>query len=202
MKFNQNDNELLYLAAQKDEDAKNALYKKYSPVLNSLSRTAYHYSKAINGTTYEDFYQEACFGFEKAIASYDEARNILFYTYAISCVKYQLALYQRKLNCKKDIPLNFALSLNKEVKAGISYEDLITGGNPSPYEVCENMELEEDLKTFQNRLPFLEACVFELRYNGFAYKEIASLLDISTRRVSAILQKVKKYYSFLKSCQI
>ena len=34
--------------------------------------------------------------------------------------------------------------------------------------------------------------VFELRYNGFKYREIGELLELSTSTVSKIVEKLKK----------
>ena len=53
----------------------------------------------------------------------------------------------------------------------------------------------------KNKLPFLDTCVFELRYNGFAYQEIADLLDIKLHKVSHIMGKIKEkayFFQFAK----
>ena len=42
-----------------------------------------------------------------------------------------------------------------------------------------------------------ESCILELKYNGFTYKEISTLLDISLRRAQfkgrKILKEIKNY---------
>ncbi len=192
MKYNQNDNELLYLIVQKDEDAKTQLYAKYQKILANLANKAYLLCKNMNGVAYDDFYQEACYGFERAIITFDEYQNILFYTYMLACVKNQLSLYKRQILRKKDFPLNYAFSLNEEAEPGICYEDILRSHALTPYEVCEKNEQEEEVRKFQNSLPLIDACIFELRYNGFSYKEIASLLDIPVNQVTRVLCRIRK----------
>lgn len=197
MKYKQNDYELLYLVSQQDEEAKKVLYQKYGGILANLTKLVYQRYKNMNGFEYQDFYQEACYGFEKAIETYDEKRNILFYTYATSCIRNQLASYSKTITRKKDYPLNYAFSLNQEMEVGGEYQDLIPDNQLTPYEVCEDQDYANRIRTFQNNLIFLDACIFELRYNGFCYKEIASLLDISEHRVSYGLHRIKEKASFL-----
>ncbi len=192
MKYHQNDYELLYLIEQGNEDAKMTLYGKYKSILLHLANKAYRVCHDMNGASYEDFYQEACYGFEKAIVSFDDTKNILFYTYVTSCIKNQLSLYKRTITRKKDYPLNYAVSIYEEVEPGLSYADLFPSTDLTPYEVCENNEREKYLRIFQNNLPFMDACVFELRYNDFKYREMSELLDIPMHRITHILEKIKK----------
>ena len=39
----------------------------------------------------------------------------------------------------------------------------------------------ENFISMKNKLSFIDSNIFELKYNGFTYKEIAVLLDISYR---------------------
>ncbi len=199
MKYNQNDYELLYLISEEDEDAKEQLYKKYESILRHISKSMYESCKKYNGVEYEDFYQEACFGLEKAIKSFDEQKNILFYTYVIACVRNQLAFYRRSITRKKDIPLNSAQSIYQEADSGLTYEEMIPSPFKTPYEVCEEREVEKKIRLFQNQLSFLDACIFELRYNGFQYKEISELLEIPCHRVSHCIQKIKRKRLYFSS---
>ena len=47
---------------------------------------------------------------------------------------------------------------------------------------------------FKHSLPFYESLIFELRYNGFKYKEIAKLLDITVNSVDRSISNIKKKY--------
>ena len=65
----------------------------------------------------------------------------------------------------------------------------------SSYDAYENYIDYEDqysIIEFKNSLKFLDAQIFELRYNGFSYKDIASLLEIEEKKVDNILFKIRK----------
>lgn len=192
MNDSMNDYELLYLIHQQDEEAKSFLYQKYRSILVHFAKKSYASCKCINGISYDDFYQEACYGFEKAILHFDDEKNILFYTYVVSCIKNQLSLYKRTITRKKDYPLNYAISIQEPLENGLYYEDIIPSFEKQPYEICENNDFEQKIRDFQNTLCFQDACIFELRYNGFKYREISELLDISMHKVSHALEKLKK----------
>ena len=41
-------------------------------------------------------------------------------------------------------------------------------------------------------LEFEDACILELRYNGFSFTEISSLLDLSLRHIQFRSKKIKR----------
>ena len=41
------------------------------------------------------------------------------------------------------------------------------------------------------KLSFEDSCIFELRYNGFSYKEISELLDIPVSTIDGRLSKIR-----------
>ena len=55
-----------------------------------------------------------------------------------------------------------------------------------------NYEFELHTINFKNTLDSLDAQIFELRYNNFSYKDIASLLEINKKKVDNSLLKVRK----------
>ena len=61
-------------------------------------------------------------------------------------------------------------------------------------------EYEREIINFKNSLSFLDAQIFELRYNGFSYRNIASLLEIDAKKVDnqllKIRKKLEKYFLF------
>lgn len=61
-----------------------------------------------------------------------------------------------------------------------------------PCKVCEENELFEFIKQYMYKLEGYDRKVFELRYNGFKYREIAELLELSTTTVGKIVEKLKK----------
>ena len=73
----------------------------------------------------------------------------------------------------------------------INIDDNNIVGNSNIDDYCDY----SDIKTLFNRvyleLNFEDSCIFELRYNGFSYKEISELLDLSLRRVQFKVRKVR-----------
>ena len=73
----------------------------------------------------------------------------------------------------------------------------------SPYDIQNDYidyEAQKTVINFKNSLKSLDSAIFELRYNGFSYKDIASLLDIEEKKVDNVLfrirKKMEKYFLF------
>ena len=77
-------------------------------------------------------------------------------------------------------------------------EDVNSLNNPITY--LESDLLFNKIINFKNSLPMIQSLVFELRYNGFKYKEIASLLDISISVVDNCIHICRN--KFLKEFEI
>ena len=73
--------ELLHLAKNGDENAKNLLIEQNSPLVKSIVR---RYKN--KGVEYEDLYQLGCMGFVKALNNFDESFNVKFSTYAVPMI--------------------------------------------------------------------------------------------------------------------
>ena len=76
----------------------------------------------------------------------------------------------------------------------IYYSDVISSGE----DVCHSVIFNEDIKKiidFKNSLSVRQAQIFELRMNGFSYKEIATLLSIDVKGVYNHLRSIKTKYN-------
>ena len=86
---NYNDYELIDKIQEKDEDSKNILFDKYQPLIHKLANEYYQrYSNY--GYQYEDFVQEGMIAFYKALSSYDDQKDSLFYSFAFLCIERNL----------------------------------------------------------------------------------------------------------------
>ena len=81
-----NDYELVYLAKESNTDANEILFSKYSPIVYNYSKMYEKYVKN-SGLEANDLIQEGMLGLNSAINSFDESKNVLFYTYAATCIK-------------------------------------------------------------------------------------------------------------------
>ena len=183
---NNNDYELLYYVKENDDEALNTLFVKYDPIINKLSNKYYKKYKYI-GIDYDDLVQEARIGLMNSIKSFDDEQS-MFYSFTILCIERQLINYTKSHNRLKNYPLN-------------------TSNNTIPYKECfiENSRIDEILleneKYFEckNILNYKLSIVYELRYNGFSFKDIAKLLDIPRSTVDGRISLIRKYlYNNLK----
>lgn len=177
---NINDYELLYYVKENDDNALNTLFNKYEPVINKLASKYYNKYKYI-GITYDDLVQEARIGLMNSIKSFDDEQS-LFYSFTVLCIERQLINYTKAHNRLKNYPLN---SSNVFSSKRIEY---VEDSN------IDDILLENE-KYFEckNYLKFNLSIVYELRYNGFSFKDISKLLDIPRSTVDGRISLIRKY---------
>ena len=187
-----NDYELLYLINENDEIAKDILKRKYAPLIYEKSKEYYqrnHYD--IPSFSFDELINLGNSVLLRATKTYNEKENALFYTYFITCLAREFSLYKRGLLAKKNqILYSFphdvnSYEINDYIKEEVKWDD-------DPCKICEENELFEFIKQYMYKLEGYDRKVFELRYNGFKYREIAELLELSTTTVGKIVEKLKK----------
>lgn len=174
-----NDDEVLYLIRDSDINYNELIFKKYSCYLKKIAR-----EYAINyNIDFDDAYQEALLALNYAINNYSNDKNAKFITFINLCVNARLKDY-----VQKEVFNNI-----KIVNTSDYYE--YTTGIDNTYHDVENYCINEQLISFKNSLDIIESSIFELRINGFKYREIAKLLDISVYTVNNTLKKIRKKMS-------
>ena len=179
MKYNINDNELIYMIKENDEEAINTLFKKYEPLINKYCSAYYVFVKN-SGVEFCDLVQEGNISLYKAYSNYNSNYNNTFFTYFINCLNNHLNSYCRDLTVKKHSPLNNGISLDLD----INIDKYIN-------KEYDYFSYEEDFVSIKNLFDFKYSVVFELRYNGFSYKEISKLLDIPISTIDGRLSKIR-----------
>lgn len=187
-----NDYEVLYMVSDNDEVALNLLFDKYRPIVLSLVKRFYKKGKKL-GLDYQDLIQEANIGLMKAIRNFKQSNNTLFYTFASLCVERELSLCIKRNDRIKNYSLNYSVSLDAKIlDQDLCISDIIVDeDNLGPDEAVLIDEILTKTIHFKNSLLPFQACVFELRYNGFSYKEIATLLDVKCKDVDNALYRIK-----------
>lgn len=196
-----NDFELVDMIAENNEIAMTIMYKKYEPLIFSSAKRLFEYC---NGTGLElnDLIQEGMLGLSKAIDSFTEKKDTLFYTYAKTCIERKIIssiITARRLKHKI---LNESISIEKDVLNGetITLENFLADQDGNPERLILKKESEEEILTILEKefTPF-EKQVFELKKNGFEYKEIAEIMRKDPKSIDNALQriraKIKKYLS-------
>ena len=191
MNIEYNDYELVNLAQEQNEEATELLSNKYYPIIKKLSIKYYTAIKV--GIDLNDIKQECYLAFLNAIDTFQENKNICFYTYAISCMKKHLISIVRTYTSDKNQYLNESLSLDKilnDTENTISNYIEAKDSNP------ENIIIEEEeYNILYNKiikyLTPLEECVITLKKEHYNYTEIASILDKSIKSIDNCFQRIK-----------
>lgn len=185
-----NDYELLYLIAEKDEIAYNKIYNKYNTVVKNMAKKLYNKTRYI-GCSIEDIYEAGLYGLNLAINNFHEGEGILFYTCAVSFIHKEMISFIRENNRNKHNILSECISLNKEIdEDGKSIESFVGIGDNHFFEYFD-MDILKTIIDFKHNLPFLYSLVYELRINNFNNKEISILLDIKYKTLDNIMRYIK-----------
>ncbi len=188
-----NDYEVIYLIKENDEDSKTLLYKKYEPLITSFSLQYLPVAKKC-GLELVDLIQEGYIGFSNALNSYDENKNILFYTLVRVCVKRQILNLLRKSMTMKHSILNYSFSLNRLVETSdneLELGNIFVSPEILPIEHVINSDFEQEIIKRAYSMSLMSRCVFLLKYNNFKISEIAVLLDLTVKKVRDQLEKAR-----------
>lgn len=188
MDYKQNDYELIYMVRENDEGAQDVLYEKYLPIIKNIANDFYQkYGRY--GYDYEDFVQEGLIAFQKAIVCYNENRNTLFYTFATLCIRRTLMTFCRNISCpRKTLPVNSYVPVEE-------YEGFLLDANTDIETITKEKDISNLCRKVIFDLSFDVGCVFELRLNGFSYREIGIILEIPISTVEFKTRVARKKFS-------
>lgn len=189
-----NDYELLDQIYSCSEDANEILLYKYRPLIVNEATKYIKYSKG--GLDLNDFVQEGLLGLNDAINTFRNEREANFGTYARLCIR------RRMTNLIKTTMLNKNKILNDYVPIDADEDEqvdrYVADTKVDPIKVLEDFDFEDRLlRKAHDVLTTNEREVFDLKLNGFNYKEIASItgkdikvIDNSIQRIKVKLKKV------------
>lgn len=194
---NENDNELLYLVSENNEDAKQIFFDKYDNMIR-IKALKYKSFTESKGFDYNDLLQEGRLGLTQAMNDYKEQKNVKFQTFANLCIDRQIASFLRNIARDKHKILNESISLDSTTNTiGRPLTELILDDKNIDPELSF-IELEEKTelyKKIEDLLTPLEQDVFNLRVQGFTYKEISEFLDITSKAVDGAISRIKNKIS-------
>lgn len=173
----ENDNELIYLVSESNEDAKELIYEKYRPIIEMKAKK---YVKFVVSKGYDmnDLIQEGMIGLTQAINDFKEQKNVQFQTFANLCIDRKIFSFIRNITRDKHRLLNESISIDEN--------------NINPEEIFIERETKYELfNKIDEKLSKSEKEVFDLRMQGFSYKEISELLNITSKAVDGTLSRIK-----------
>lgn len=186
----QQDLELIRRARQNDEEAKEQLIAKYTPMVKCLVRSSYG-----RYLDYEDLIQEGLIGLLGAIEEYDgENHNIKFSSFAYLCIIRKIYNCIRQARNSKNRTLNEAISLHSYVDHDETRTvmDLIAGTTDDPEEWVQEAWVDEAIeKLLRNHLSILEYEVVTRIINGYAASEIEEEIGVSAKSIDNARTRAK-----------
>ena len=188
----ENDFELLYLVKEEDENAKNMFYEKYRPMVEIKAKK--YYSQIQNkGYELNDLIQEGMIGLSNAIKDFNEDEETKFLTFANVCIERSIIDFIREINRQKHQALNTSISIDQTTSSGRTLLDFLNDDSNNPENSFIFLEEQEELKNrVKENLSDFEKEVFDLRFEGFTYQEIAILLNKSIKSIDGTISRIKQ----------
>jgi RNA polymerase sporulation-specific sigma factor len=188
-----NDYELVSLAQENNEDAINLLHQKYKPIIEKKSKNVY---KVVSkkGVELLDIIQECTIGFEEAIKFFQQDDDVTFYTFCNVCMDRQLKSVITRLNRDKYKILNEAIPIDNISTIGdeISFENIMASEKYNPEkDILFHEKTIDYINKIKLELTNFEECVFDLKLEGFDYKEISIILDKTPKAIDNAIQRIR-----------
>lgn len=182
MKYN--DNELVYYIKEGNSDDAKILYDKYYPYIKSyVSKMLRKYDFV--GLEESDLCQEGIIGFINAIDSYDENKDIKFFTFAKACVEKKIISAIVHANREKNRVMNESLPIND---MNFNFFQM-----KSPYDFLIECEDEYSLlNTIKCSLTDFEDQVLQLRLSGVKNLEMCNILDVETKTIDNAIYRIRR----------
>lgn len=183
-----NDFELLDNIYSLNEDANEILLYKYRPLIVNIAKKMIKYCSG--GVDLNDLVQEGMLGLNEAINSFRDDKEANFGTYAKLCIERKMMSIVKSTRTYKNKILNESVSLEDEIE--LNHEKFLADNTNEPFEMISEHEYEKKvLKKLDLELTDFEKQVFELKKNGFDYKEIADMLDKEAKAIDNAIQRIK-----------
>lgn len=186
-----NDSELLSYIAENNEEANEIIFKKYEPLIVTVSKRMYRYCKNA-GVEINDLIQEGRLGLNVAINGYQISKDATFYTYARTCIERGIINYVVRAKRQKNRVLNESMSLELPDDEQYKFEKIFADNSQNPeIQVLEYEREQELINNVKENLTDFEQQVFELKLASFSYKEIAEILEKDLKSVDNALQRIR-----------
>jgi len=187
-----NDNEILSYINESNEEAIELIYEKYKPLINKIATNLFKKYCKNTGLDISDLTQEGMLGLNSAINHYKENKDVLFYTYAKTCIERKIISSVIAANRQKHKVLNDSISFEIELDNNINLEAFFGDTEYNPENIVISRESNDELlDKIENVLTNVELQVLQLKLDGFEYKEIASIIDKDVKAVDNAVQRIR-----------
>ena len=192
-----NDYELIYLAQEENEIAKELLYKKYAKIINMLIYKKYPKIKKLNIDT-KDMYSISLTALNDAINFYNQNQNATFATYLTVVINNSINKYIKKYSSKKEQCINKALSLDFVYSNQEFLNFILDYKNNADYCISNQDEIKYLTQKAQKNLSIFEYEVYLLLLQNLNYRQIAKLLGKNPKQIDNAIQRIKNKLKLIK----
>ncbi len=178
--FQLNDEQLTFLAVERDDEALAVLTERYMNVAKYIAASFSSDNEEIS-----DLVQEGMLGFLGAVYSYEKDGEASFNTYASCCIRNRIVSVLRATNTKRHIPEDMIVSLESQRNSGareLTPEERLLSDEGAEYITS----------VIKSELTDREREFFMLYLAGASYCDIAKKADTTVKSVDSALQRARK----------
>lgn len=189
-----NDSKLVCYVREDNEEAKEALYRKYLPLLNK-EINAYKTKAKILRIDEADLTQEAMLAFTYAINNFNDDGEAKFITFATICIRRKLYNFIAKFDTFKSRALERTLPLDAFLDNGDDYTYLDSFEDKhirDPLAKMISMEaLDEAFAIIEKELSQNERLALQYDVEGKSVKEIAKLMGMNQKQIYNLIHRAR-----------
>ena len=185
--------EIISLALENNEDARNIIYDKYKYIVEIMLRK-YNKASFCLGIDLSELEQEAFYAFSDALNSYRDDKNAKLSTFITLCIDRRLKKIIRKYSGEKAKLLNNTFSLDYDYdEEGSTLKDYISDEqkNDPLLNLTNEENYEELISKIKKSLSDSEYEIFKFIINEFDYITIAELTNRNPKQVDNTIQRIK-----------
>lgn len=138
----------------------------------------------------ESLFQEGCIALYNAVQNYDESRGMAFSSYAYMVIRSRIITCIRSTR-KKSSKECLSIDVIENMDYSLDYSCARVCDNP-PVEYHREQELLENLEKYIAELPKEDRIIFTLRSDGVSYKQIAKLLNVSSKKIDNRIREMRR----------
>lgn len=184
-----NENELVYMARQKDENALVMLIDEFRPF---VYKTYYQLKPMWSFLDIDECFQAYMIALNNALYYYREDKQTKFSNFVYLCTTREIKAVIRKESAHKDSVFCYASSLDNHLcdNEEIYLVDVLAKPNSDPLEMIKAASLEnEAYKLLDTKI---DRDILKLRLMGYNYKEMSEILGCSSKTIDNCLQRIKR----------
>ncbi len=187
-----NEEELMSLALENNEDAKNILYDKYKYIVDTFLHKYHNIAKKYN-IDLKELEQEAYYAFSDALNSFREDKNTKVSTFLFLCIDRRLKKIIKQHSGEKAKLLKNSFSLDYDYEEGNSLKDRIS--DDFQFDPLSNLTEKESYQELKRKikesLSPTEYEIYTLMLNNFDYQTIAKLTNREPKQIDNTIQRIK-----------